>query len=391
MFFLPDVYFAAARFPEGGLKGLMTNLPGEKTQTRTGLERQKRQPGGSGKVGLCNTVERVHLLLFAWLFRTQKSETAKWQKMIFFENSTILTLDVEVLRVALSVSLHVGRDAVVQPCPGARHALQHKGVVPHQDPAGHVLVHKLALRKDANAIYTIQVFLINEKTPVVTKYQGYAKTLWVNFLPLPSKRIVPMRICALKGFLFLRSFLFSLPCIPFFWTPCGLLQPRMERASELRDQFPSPLSPFLLLASACLPHVLEYLGRRLACQNSLGKGAKREKEKRGRRPCVLLGSAAAVHNAWPLHTLQADICSLDMRECRSENIERSPLPRRPSGPGDREHKVRPSCPKSNQKRSEKISQTKGKIICHFGHKDNIGSAIQLRGQIAANSVCIVGL
>ena len=142
----------------------MTNLPGEKTQTRTGLERQKRQPGGSGKVGMCNTVERVHLLLLAWLFRTQKSETAKWQKMIFLKNSTILTLDVEVLRVALSVSLHVGRDAVVQPCPGARHALQHQGVVPHQDPAGHVLVHKLALRKDANAIYNSGVLIKRESS-----------------------------------------------------------------------------------------------------------------------------------------------------------------------------------------------------------------------------------
>ena len=61
-----------------------------------------------------------------------------------------LTLDVEVLRVALSVSLWVGGHAGVEAGLGPVHLLQDQGLVADQDTAGHVLNHEFALERNRN-------------------------------------------------------------------------------------------------------------------------------------------------------------------------------------------------------------------------------------------------
>ena len=58
-----------------------------------------------------------------------------------------LTFDVEILRVALSVALAVGRHARVEPGVGAVHLLKHERLVADQNPAGNVFHHEFALER----------------------------------------------------------------------------------------------------------------------------------------------------------------------------------------------------------------------------------------------------
>ena len=56
-----------------------------------------------------------------------------------------LTLDVEVLRVALAVSLGVGGDAREEPGVVPADLLQDERVIPDKDPGRDVLLHEFAL------------------------------------------------------------------------------------------------------------------------------------------------------------------------------------------------------------------------------------------------------
>ena len=68
--------------------------------------------------------------------------SAQWQVAPITDK---LTLDVEVLCVALAVALCVGGDAGVEPGLAPPHVLQHQGPVPYEHAARHVLPNRLAL------------------------------------------------------------------------------------------------------------------------------------------------------------------------------------------------------------------------------------------------------